>query len=288
MIDNPVFISIDRYAKLTRNLPDSELEKAWAWGSYKSDGVRFAFFRTYEDLRQLAVEIARARDVAVDSISEAQRILSQYHAAYMDLRAVLLGVDNRYFESPPAEEEWSLRRVLAHIVGAEMGFYVSIKFAMDRYRQGGEPLVEIDDETWLGIIGMEAEELDARMEEPLPGLLALYADLHDRVLAEFAGITSSELEYPSRYWEDEFYTLRFRLHRFDSHLRQHTIQVEKTLQVLGYVPSESLRLLRLVYAALAQVDGVLIGTGEDYDALLGEKAALLDARTLEIGELITR
>src|SRR3712207_6856353 len=41
--------------------------------------------------------------------------------------------------------------------------------------------------------------------------------------------------------------LRFRLHRFDSHLRQHTIQAGKTLEGIGRAPSEAKRLLQLIY-----------------------------------------
>ena len=62
---------------------------------------------------------------------DVQRILAQYHAAYLDLQAVLLGMEGKYFEIPPAEGEWPIRRVMAHIVGADMSFYVAIKFALD-------------------------------------------------------------------------------------------------------------------------------------------------------------
>ena len=123
--------TIDRFKELVQDLPESELEREWVWGSYKSEGVRFAYFRNYEDLRQLAVQIGHKRGASGRRLSNAQRILAQYHAAYMDLQAVLLGVEEQYFEAPPAQGEWPVRRVLAHIVGADMGFYVAIKFALD-------------------------------------------------------------------------------------------------------------------------------------------------------------
>jgi hypothetical protein len=204
----------------------------------------------------------------------------------MDLQAVFLGVESRYFEMPPAEEEWPVRRVLAHIVGADMGFYVAIKFALDRYYQDEDPLVDIDDETWLGIIGMEEEELDAQMDEPLPGLQSFHKDLHKRVLKDLSLIDASVIDQPSKYWEDELYSVRFRLHRFDAHMSQHTIQIEKTLQAIGHVPNESQRLLRLIYAALGQVNGALIGTVTDYQDLLNETAARINERTAEIWDII--
>ena len=104
-MDNPVSKSIRRFADLVLTLPDSDLERDWAWGSYKSEGIRFAYFRNYEDLRQLAVQIRRTRETAGDLLSDAEHILAQYHAAFMDLQAVLLGVDSQLLEMPPAQDE---------------------------------------------------------------------------------------------------------------------------------------------------------------------------------------
>jgi hypothetical protein len=48
--------------------------------------------------------------------------------------------------------------------------------------------------------------------------------------------------------------LRFRLHRFEEHLRQHTIQLDKTLVGIGRSPTEAHRLIRNIYYALADVE----------------------------------
>lgn len=288
MLNNPVSRSIYQFAELVQEIADSDLEREWTWGSYKSEGVRFAYFRNYEELRELAVALHQARVASGAPLSAAQRILAQYHSAYMDLQGVLLGVESRYFEKPPAEGEWPLRRIIAHIVGADLGFYVTIKYALDRYRQGLDPLVKIEDETWLGIAGIDESELDAMLDRSLSGLQSFHRDLHKRILTDFAEIDAAEIERPSRFWEDEPMNLRFRMHRFDSHLRQHTIQVDKSLQKLGHVPNESQRLLRLIYAALAQVEGVLIGAWRNHEVLLIELAERIDGRTREIGSILAR
>jgi len=281
-MDNPVHRSIKQFAELVKSLPDSDLEREWAWGSYKSEGIRFAFFRNYEDLRNLAVKIAHQRQVTGNPSSDAQRILAQYHAAYMDLQSVLVGIDKILFDMPPGEDEWTIRRVYAHIVGAEMGFYVAVKFALGKIRTGEDPLVDIDDDTWLGIIGLEGEEIDAMMAEPLPELQSFHAYLHLRILSDFSAITDKEIEMKSKFWEAEAYSLRFRLHRFDAHARQHTIQIEKALHTLGYFASESKQLLRLVYASLAEVEGALIGLRDIEPGLMGETAMRIDKRVGEI------
>jgi hypothetical protein len=45
------------------------------------------------------------------------------------------------------------------------------------------------------------------------------------------------------------------MHRFEEHLRQHTIQLDKTLAVVR-PPTEAHRLVRNVYNALADVESV--------------------------------
>jgi hypothetical protein len=200
----------------------------------------------------------------------------------MDLQGLMLGVDGAAAEKSPAEGEWPVRRTIAHIVGADLGFYVVIKYTFDRYRQGQDPLVEISDETWLAIAGLDGDEIDAIMAGPLDSLQAFHKDLHTRILVELADINQTELEMPSRYWEKEPLSLRFRLHRFDSHMRQHTVQIEKILHKIGYVPGEARRLLRLIYAALAEIDGTLIGAPGFGETEMAQLAGGIEARTSEI------
>ena len=76
--------------------------------------------------------------------------------------------------------------------------------------------------------------------------------VHRRVLTELDDVTDAELEQDAWYWDGAM-PIRFRLHRFEEHLRQHTIQLDKTLAVIG-PPTEAHRLLRNVYNALADVE----------------------------------
>lgn len=81
-------------------------------------------------------------------------------------------------------------------------------------------------------------------------------------------------------------TVEFRLHRLDSHLRQRTVQIDLLLETLGRPPGEAKCLLRLVYAALAEVEGVIIG-----DWLLGKReqqelAAEIRLRAEEVAEIV--
>lgn len=286
MTEYPLRGAIDNFADLVLDLTDDQLALDWAWGSYASEGVRFSYFRTYEELRDLGGIIYQERNTADVPITGAQYSLARYHAAYLDLQAVLLGISPEQAEQAPSEGEWSLRRTDAHLIGADLGFYVAITFALDRNRQGLDPLVELSDETWLGIAGMDEKELDAIMDSSLDGLQTYHGQLHAQILEDFVDINPSELQMQSKYWEKESLSLSFRLGRFDSHLRQHTVQIEKTLVDLGYLPNESKRLLRLIYAALAGVESALLGAPEisrHEIELLAEKIA---ARTEELRPIL--
>jgi hypothetical protein len=282
-MNHPLSEAVTRFCKLGLDLPDSDLEQEWSWGSYESEGVRFAYFRTYEQLRELAVKIRAARD---EPISEAQLILAQYHAAYLDLQAAVLGIGSDLVEMPPGEGEWPLRRVYAHILGADLGFYVVVKYSLDRYRQGIDPFEEIQDETWLAIAGIGESDLDSLMAGPLAGLQSYHRDLQARIIDDFTDVSDSELELPAKYWEKEHLNLRFRLHRFDSHMRQHIIQVDKTLVGLGSPPNEIRRLIRLIFAALAEVDNAALGAAGIDRTMKEELAIQIDTRTDEIEAIL--
>jgi hypothetical protein len=121
----------------------------------------------------------------------------------------------------------------------------------------------------------------------LGGLKSYHGALHERVLHEFADIHEEELATPSMYWEGYELSLRFRLHRFDSHLRQHIVQVEKTLEGLDRPPNEARRLLRLIYAALAEAEGGTIGAWQVGTELSRETADAIAARAEEIAGILS-
>jgi hypothetical protein len=261
---NSLASAVVDFASLTCDLTDADLEKPWVWRDY-DEGVRFAFFRTYEDLRTLAVRLAAGRSASGEEITQAQRILGQVHAAYRDLQAVLLGWTAQQLEQSPGGEEWPARTALQHIISAERSFYFTIHFALLDSRLGNTQPTELTeaiwDEFWAGDSYSGLRENGTALE-----LQTYYALLHQRVLDGFVSITASELEAPAVFWEAQPYPLRFRLHRFDSHLRQHTIQIEKTLLAVGLPHNEARRLLRLIFNALAEVEGVMLGSQQGAQA----------------------
>src|ERR1035437_2731489 len=233
MLDLSLFDAVDNFTKAALAQTDPDLERPWAWGVFDSEDVRFAYFRTYEELRTLAVRTSAERDINRTAPTSARRILAQFHADYRDLQAVLLRVDAATAERSPAEGEWSVRQALGHMVRADARFLAAVRHALDHHRAGDWNPGPIPPEVYPAVIGLVETEFDAILSGPLDKIQAYHAALHARILLDLDDITEEELELPVIYRENRPTPLRFRLHRFDSHLRQHIVQVEKTLAVVG-------------------------------------------------------
>lgn len=245
-------------ADATQHLDDADLSQPYRWGAHQ-EGVRFALLGAMHELRTLAVHLAAERRRAGPPITRAQHALAQYHAAYRELSAVLLGVTAEEYEQPPAPGEWPLRYVYGHMVGAERNFFALVHYGARRQRAEDDLSATLPDgeaNRLLGAFETFGALMDSGAQE---AMAAFHAVQHDRALAEFAGISDTEIEGPSVWWEGEPYSLEYRLHRMEAHLRQHTIQLEKSRDQLGHPATEARRLLRLVYGALAEVEASLIG-----------------------------
>jgi hypothetical protein len=202
---------------------------------------------------------------------------------------VLLSTNDAQSELTPSEGEWPLREALLHIVNAERTFFAINDYGLKRARTDRALPPELSDEDWEAFWTGDRFEQDAK-DGPVSTLMAYYEQLHWRVLDAFADIADEELDTPVFFWESQPMTLRFRLHRFNSHLRQHTIQIEKGQSALGLGLGEARRLLRLVFAALAQVEGVLIGMPtfgqEERDELATQISQRLEEVLLVVGSAI--
>lgn len=231
----------------TVDLPDAEMDRPWVWREYDEEGLRFALLMTQHELRDLAVRLAAMRPTPP---LQAQRILGQYHHAYRDLTGALAGVRDEDLDRVPKVGEWPLREVIAHMLGAEYGFLGVIQYGLapDRPRDSKEA-----EERW----GSWREEHGYRAPKTLDGGIAEVRnsmfEIHRRVLSELGGLADDALEREAMFWDGDK-PIRFRMHRFEAHMIQHTIQVDKTLEWLGRGPTEARRLVRVLYRDLAAVE----------------------------------
>ncbi|HJW91053.1 MAG TPA: DinB family protein [Anaerolineales bacterium] len=252
--------AVESFADRTHALSDAQLEQDWEWKGY-DEGVRFAFFRVYETLRQLAADLTAERATVGPMVTAAQRALATYHAAYRDLEAITSGLSDEQADLVPAEGEWSLREALEHMIQATRGFYGVLTWTLQEARAGKPEPSEMTEAAWEALWAGDTFR-ETIGSARFAALRAYHEAVHARVLRDLVSITEEEKRLPSMYWESELFPVQFRLHRFDSHLRQHTIQVEKTLEAVIGRPSEARRLLRLIYAALAEIEGICLGAPE--------------------------
>src|SRR5207253_1365999 len=133
------------------------------------------------------------------------------------------------------------RAVIEHMLGAEYGFLGIVQYARasDRPRDDDEAGERYP--SWRTEHGYRAPETVAGGIADIRNALF---EIHRRVLRELADVGDDELERPALFW-DGAKPVRFRMHRFEAHLVQHAIQVDKTLVAIGCGPTEAHRLIRV-------------------------------------------
>ena len=278
--------AVESFAQVTQAASLADLDRPWAWGVYDEEGVRFAFFRTYEELRELAVRIVADRTAHGLPVTQAQRILTYYHVAQRELQALIIGLADEALQRAPAVGEWSVRQTIAHVTQAAVGFYVGVRHGLNVAHAGAVLPDRIPDEAWDNLIGLDETAFKAVMQGPFDGLQRYHAEFHQRILNEFCILGDADLELPSLYWEPTPMPIRFRLHRFDSHARQHMVQIEKTLPAIGQAPSEAKILLRQIFAALGEIEGMCLGAPEAGEKLVNQAAQVISARADDVARVL--
>lgn len=270
------------FADALLRLLDSALAQEWSgapgedgWQEY-SDNLSDIVYLVYQKLRAFTVTVHSDRAEHGPAMTMAQRILAQHQLAYRDFHGVMAGVRDDELDLTPLEREWSLRSNLAHIMVAECWSQgPQILHALELRRSGKEsaPMPPRDP-------GAEAHvPVDYG---PLSELLAGFDSCHDRLIGALADISDEELNTPSFYWEDEPVDLRFRLYRFAWHLRGHTLQADKIRVALGHQMTDTQRLTRLLYSALGDAEGALVGAGERQRELEKACATSINRRVREV------
>ena len=269
--------AVEALVRATVDLPDEEMDRAWAWREYDEEGLRFALLLAQHELRDLAVRLAATRP---SPPNQPERILAQYHEAYRDLTGAIAGVRDEDLDRPPAAEEWPVRDVIEHMVGADYGFLGVVQFARSPERPSDPTDADAAWDRFRDTHGYRApREIPGGVRDVRNALF----EIHRRVLRELADLTDADLERPAEFW-DGIRPIRFRLHRFEAHYRQHTVQVDKALAAIGRGPTEAHRLVRVLYRDLAPIEMLAAkGLGQaERDAV----AATIHERAGEIETLL--
>lgn len=195
---------------------------------------------------------------------EAQRILGLAQLAFGDLRGLLLGIPTELLDRTPWEGEWTMRQTLAHAVNVERSYRANTRWALDR--ASGDPLTVPTDQR------PQPDPADtAGAPIDIVRALARRRDETHEVIGE---LDDAALRRPSQ-WGSVDVDVRFRLHRFASHLVEHTVQLEKALDALGWHPGDAPREVRRISSTRAMHER--ISSPEVLAALDADHRAKADA-----------
>ena len=274
---------VNVFAEMLLKLPDDALRENWArwkgengWQDY-SDNLNDIAFLVSQQLREFAVTVGSRRASIGPKITEVHRILAQHQGAYRDFLGLMAGVRDDELDLTPFEKKWSLRSNIVHLMTAECWSQgPRALHAIAQHRNG-------DTTTPMPL---EAEALSDPPADygSLTEILARFDDGHSKLIQQLAMITDEELNAKSLYWEDEPVDVRFRLYRFAWHIRSHTMQADKIRIALGHRLTDMDRHTRLLYSALGEAEGSLIGSGESQSLGLQTLATAISARTQELKE----
>jgi hypothetical protein len=274
-------VEVAKFASSLRSLPDSALRQDWSgspgepgWQDY-ADNLSDISFSIYQKLRAFTVAVSAQRATEGPRMTETQRILAQHQLAYRDFHGVLAGGRDEELDLTPFEGKWSLRSNIAHLTLAECWSQgPQVRHAVHLYRRGLEPAS-------MARASVADDEIPPDYGS-LSELLVRFDSCHDKLIHEFAEISDEELDAPSVYWEDEPVSIRFRLYRFAWHIRSHTMQADRIRIALGHRLTDMDRFGRLLYSALGDAEGALIGAGESQRELERDLIASINARASEL------
>lgn len=257
-----------------RTISDAALTSPWRWKGDSEDEIRYGFYRVNEMFERAAIDAATAiRRSGVDR-GRAADIAAAATAARWDLQGLLLPLSDPTWDADPGGGEWTIRQTLGHLVAGQRGYAATGAWWQERaYRADDPELPKHAPESIFDELPSEEAEAEGSPAE----VRARLDDVVDRSTERLAGLPAERLAFGAR-WSGFAVDVGFRMGRWSSHIREHTIQVEKTLVMLDQRPTEVDRLVRLVLAAWGRAEAVVYGAVEADDAVRALASAAAGAR----------
>lgn len=230
-------------------LDDGQLARRWWWRDDREGDteVRYAFYRSLEALE-------RATGAALDAVGQASasrpagsRPFALATAARWDLHGVLAPLADDILDADPGGGEWTIRQTLAHIVHVQRAYPAFGAWWLTRASTPELP-AGIPDGVDEGFPDEEADGAGSLID-----IRTRLDDAMDGAAQRMAALDEAHLATPAR-WSGYAVDVGFRLGRMSSHLQEHTVQVDKTLAMLGRTPPETHRLARLLMRAYGRLE----------------------------------
>lgn len=255
-------------------LPDSTLERPWTWRERELD-VRYGVYRGAETIEAATAEIDGLL-AGQPSRGLAARIIAMSTISRWALHGRLASLDDTILDRVPKDGEWTARQVLGHTIDGQRSYGWFTRWRL--LLPPGTGPITVPPE----VEALADSELPGEAAEGL-GTLAELRSRMDACLDEWAlllGATSDEQLAKPALWSNTPVDIAFRLGRWSSHIAEHTVQLDKTLDWLGHRPTEVARVVRDLHTALGRLESRLFparATPPEVDAILARASATLTA-----------
>ncbi|MEO8625208.1 MAG: DinB family protein [Candidatus Limnocylindrales bacterium] len=237
------------------SIPDERLTSLWVWDG-NDINVRYAFYRTLETLESAAAQVALA--IGSSESSEAREAVGATSAARWDLQGLLAGLSDSDLDADPTGGEWTVRQTMGHIIGGQRGYaWGSAYWISTRH----EPKPEGPRRAPDGLFAAMPED-DQEAIGTLADVRQKLDDIVDAASSRFATLTTDEMNSAAG-WYGFPVTVGFRMWRWPSHIEEHTVQVEKTLDMISHRATEVERLVRLNHRAMGRLEALVFGRAAD-------------------------
>jgi hypothetical protein len=165
-------------------------------------------------------------------------------------------------------------RTLGHVMLADKLYLVSTSHSVERGRAGGAGPMRPAPEAYPP--GNGEVEAEGNLED----VLAHLVEARDAAHGRFSALTDADLTAETT-WMTWTLDARFRLHRFAEHDRQHLMQLRKTYAAIGFIPTETQRILEEASAVRGGLEGLLVGVQEGSPAADAAVPVLHEAAAAE-------
>lgn len=257
---------IDSLLRMVTGIPDERLLESWTWRGAEVN-VRHGLYRIVEIFEEGA-EDARQQ-------SRGSRMCDQSEAGRWDLHAVLASLAVSDLDADPGGEQWTIRKTLRHMLGAQDWFGRVMGESMRLLAADAPVPLDLPDQI-LADFGPRPPYAKGT----IPEIVTLFDTLMDRALAAVDELeVLGKLDAPIN-WFGAPVTQGYFAHRQSAHLREHTIQIDKTLQLLGRTPTEAQRIARAQARALA---GLLSAPAATVADKLGEAESVAAELAQRVG-----
>ena len=236
-------------------IPDAALERRWTWlpSDFDEIDVRYGIYRIHESLESAIAAIGYGRgDGASQRPGPAIPALQAMAVARWELHGALAPLSDADWDADPGADQWTVRQTVGHIIGSQRSYGWSNAWFLSQGFRIGEAI-----RAPAGTLPEEPPEKDEAAGRAAE-VRARLDKVVDANIAASAALDGDDLRVGAR-WAGIHIPIDFRLGRYGSHIREHTVQVDKTLALTGRRPTEVERICRLILGSYGRLEALFVG-----------------------------